>query len=152
MNIYLVRHGDAVYQDSDDLSPLSAKGEHDIDTLAKFLLPLQLRARVFHSEKLRAKQTAERLAVSMIVNDTVTFREGLSPCDSVLSIANELNEADTDTMLVGHMPFMGKLASQLLYQNENRDVVNFHKGTIVCLQLIGYGQWVIDWVIHPGII
>ncbi len=132
MNIYLVRHGDAVYQHPDDLSPLSTKGEKEIDALAKFILPLQLRARVFHSQKLRAKQTAERLAAGILLDGEIISREGLSPSDPVLPIVKELNDVVADTLLVGHMPFMGKLASQLLYQNTDREVIEFHKGTMMC--------------------
>lgn len=151
MNIYLMRHGDAVYQGSDDLSPLSGQGKQDIDAIAKFILPWRLHARVFHSEKLRAKQTAERLSAGFIV-ESITERAGLSPSDSIIAMVDELNEMNSDTLLVGHMPFMGRLVSQLLYQNAGQDVMNFHKGTLVCLQLISYRQWAIDWVIHPELV
>jgi len=152
MNIYLARHGDAIYQHPDDLSPLSTKGEKDIDTLAKFLLPLQLEVTIFHSGKLRAQQTAERLAAGVILNGAITTHEGLNPTDPVLPIANELNEGISDVMLVGHMPFMGRLVGQLINKNANQDVVAFHKGTLLCLQYTGNAEWVIDWVLHPGII
>lgn len=152
MNIYLARHGDAIYLHPDDLSPLSAKGEKDIDTLAKFLLPLQLEVTLFHSGKLRAQQTAERLAAGVILNGAITIHEGLNPMDPVLPIANELNEGISNVMLVGHMPFMGKLAGQLVNKDADQDVVAFHKGTLICLQYTGNAEWVIDWVLHPGML
>lgn len=152
MNIYLARHGDATYQYPDDLSPLSAKGEKDITALASFLLPLRLEVTLFHSGKLRAQQTAERLAASLILNGAISMHAGLNPTDPVLPIANELNTGISNIMLVGHMPFMGKLASQLVHKNPHQDAVTFHKGTLVCLQQIGNAEWVIDWVLHPGIL
>jgi phosphohistidine phosphatase len=152
MNIYLVRHGDTIYKHPDDLSPLSEKGEKEIDALAKFLAPLQLRVSIFHSRKLRAQQTAERLAAGLIVNGALTPRDGLAPGDSVLPVAHELDEATTDIMLVGHMPFMTRLATQLLNHDINQDVVTFHRGTILCLERINKREWVIDWVVHPSCI
>lgn len=152
MNIYLMRHAESVYQDSDDLSPLSEKGAQDIERIANFISPLRLPAKIFHSQKLRAKQTAERLAQGLIVLDEITERSDLNPEDSVITMAEELNEMETDVLLVGHMPFMGKLASQLVYRNSELDVVTFHKGTLVCLTQVGYRQWAIDWVIHPDLI
>ncbi len=152
MNVYLMRHGDAVYQNPDDLSPLSDRGKEAIDAVAKFILPLKLTLRVFHSQKLRAKQTAERISAGIILDAPMIGREGLNPNDSVISMAEELDEADSDVLLIGHMPFMGRLVSQLLYQNADHDVVSFHKGTLLCLKRIGYGQWILEWVIHPGIV
>ncbi|MCD6039684.1 MAG: Phosphohistidine phosphatase SixA [Gammaproteobacteria bacterium] len=152
MYIYLARHGDAIYLQPDELSPLSPKGEKEIEALAAFLTPLQLRAAIFHSGKLRAQQTAERLAAGMLVNGTVTARAGLNSADSVSPIAEELNKATTDILLVGHMPFMAKLVAQLINKNEGQDIVHFHKGTIMCLESKGYQEWVIQWVIHPGLI
>ena len=63
MKLYLVQHGEACAKDVDPDRPLTDAGKADVERLAAFLGQVGIRVdRVIHSGKLRAVQTAERLA------------------------------------------------------------------------------------------
>ena len=53
------------------------------------------------------------------------------------------------TMLVGHMPFMGKLVSRLVSGNDSGHLVRFTPGTVVCLEKNETSGWAIAWMICP---
>ena len=61
MHVYLVRHAKALSPDEDPKRPLSAEGREQAKSVARFLKRQQLVLvnEVWHSTKLRAKQTAE---------------------------------------------------------------------------------------------
>jgi phosphohistidine phosphatase len=66
MLIYLVRHGNAVPEQTDPACPLSEIGRAEVEATAKELLAEGAKIdEVWHSGKLRAKQTAEILAKTM---------------------------------------------------------------------------------------
>lgn len=63
MRLYLVQHGEAKKEEEDPLRPLSERGREDVQRVAKYVEKLDIKASIiFHSGKLRAKQTAEILA------------------------------------------------------------------------------------------
>ena len=52
-------------------------------------------------------------------------------------------------MLVGHLPFLSKLASRLVTGSEDTAVVSFRAGTAVCLERSEEGQWQVAAVVPP---
>jgi phosphohistidine phosphatase len=55
-------------------------------------------------------------------------------------------------MIVGHLPFLDKLASALLCGNENQKVVSFQYGCIVKLVRNDETKaWSIKWMVIPDI-
>jgi phosphohistidine phosphatase len=54
-------------------------------------------------------------------------------------------------MLVGHLPFLSILASQLILGREEPDVVNFPAATLVCLDRGSSGLWAVSWMVTPGL-
>ena len=63
MKLYLVQHGETCSKEVNPERPLTDQGELDIDRLAVFFEKAGIRVEcVIHSGKLRAEQTAERLA------------------------------------------------------------------------------------------
>jgi phosphohistidine phosphatase len=152
MKIYLVRHGEATPQPDDSLSPLSEKGRYDVGRLGRFLSHAAIRVEtIFYSKKLRAQQTAEILAKEIKFRGKIEMHPGLAPMDSVVPVASELAQATDDIMLVGHMPFMGKLVAKLVNGNECDDVVAFQTATLVCLERIENSKWIITAVITPNL-
>jgi len=153
MKLYLVRHGDYFPKDIDPQCSLSEKGIQDIQRIAHFLLPLDLSlSHLFHSGKTRAQQTAEIISQGIRWHGVVETRTGLDPNDSVIPIASEMNQASSDVMLVGHMPFMGCLASKLLVNDENINTVIFRMGSVVCLERAERYGWSLSWVIYPELL
>jgi len=151
MRLYLVQHGEANPEDVDPSRGLSAKGQADVRKVAEFLKSLQLCVKaVQHSGKTRAAQTADILARSLASADGVVQHAGLAPMDAVEPIRNEMkHDPSLHYMLVGHLPFMGKLASLLVAGSESADVVAFQMGGVVCLERDDKGKWRVRWMVTP---
>ena len=56
-----------------------------------------------------------------------------------------------DTIIVGHMPFFGKLAALLLRGESEGQIVEFRMGGVVCLKRDPTG-WVMEMAIKPDIL
>ena len=55
-------------------------------------------------------------------------------------------------LVVGHLPFMAKLVSHLLVEDENRLTTAYQPGTVVCLERVDDDRWQIDWMIRPELL
>ncbi len=152
MRLYLVQHGKAKSKDEDPDRPLADEGRDDVERMADFLAgrDIELEA-VWHSGKTRAAQTAEILAESVVTTDGVTHRDGLKPNDIPDPVQKEINSRRRDVMIVGHLPFLNKLASLLITGREGADVVAFQKGGIVCLEQDDEGAWRLAWMVTPDL-
>jgi phosphohistidine phosphatase len=152
MRLYLVQHGDAVPEQLDPERPLSAAGRQDVEAVARLLARNGIRAeRLAHSGKLRAQQTAELLAAALAPGMVPEAMAGLNPKDPVEPVARRIAERTCDVMLVGHLPFMGKLVARLVAGDERKPVAAFVPGTVVCLEQDGTGRWAITWMVRPEI-
>ncbi|MEJ2703126.1 MAG: phosphohistidine phosphatase SixA [Sedimentisphaerales bacterium] len=153
MKLYLVQHAKAASKDVDPQRALTDEGRRDIEKIATFLKPLKLTVDVlWHSGKTRAAQTAETLAQVVKVKEGTIARDGLAPNDDVEVLKDDLDASDNDVMIVGHLPFLSKLASLLLADDESAGTVAFQKGGIVCLEQVAEGQWQINWMIIPELL
>ena len=54
-------------------------------------------------------------------------------------------------MLVGHLPFMGKLVAGLVAGDEHKPVAAFVPGTVVCLERNEANHWTIVWMVRPAL-
>ena len=150
MNLYLVRHGCYAPLDVSMSCPLSLEGRADISRLAHFFSTMRLKVpTIFHSTKLRAKQTAEIVKGALGVAHC-EFLEGLEPNDPIQPMLKLINSRGDDLMLVGHLPFIAKLTDQLLSVSDELNVVDYQPGTAVCLSNDS-GQWCIHWVLRSSI-
>ena len=150
MRLYLVQHGDAVPEEVDPERPLSATGRRDVEAVARLLASKSTcAARVAHSGKLRAQQTAELLAAALAPGMVSENMTGLSPNDPVELVARSIAEWTSDMMLVGHLPFMGKLVARLVAGDERKPIAAFVPGTVVCLEQGEAGHWAISWMVRP---
>jgi len=153
MQLYLVQHGRAKPKAEDPDRPLTAEGEEDVRKVTAFLEPLGLCTRaIWHSGKTRAAQTAETLSRAVAAENGLHLRDGLAPNDPVAPVARELSEADDDLMIVGHMPFMARLASALLLGDESGEPVVFQQGGVVCLRRGDDARWQVAWMIVPELL
>ena len=150
MHLYLVQHGLAVDKREDPARPLSEAGAHDVSLLAQQLGAAGVEvARVWHSGKLRAQQTAVQLAKQVLPGGQPQQIDGIAPNDSVEEFVADIDVWQDDTLVVGHLPFMGRLVAQLLTGNPDRDCVQFRPGSIVCLERAGPDHWVLLWMLRP---
>ena len=153
MKVYLVRHGEAVSSQVDSQRPLSEQGLADIRKVASFIKPLKISVEhIWHSGKLRAVQTAEKLAGAVLVKKDCSAHKDLMPNDDVTIIADELEAYSMDLMIVGHLPFLAYLTSLLVAGNQTANVAAFDAGSIACLNRRDSGQWQIEWMISPELL
>lgn len=153
MRLYLTQHGLALPKEADPERPLSEQGHADVQRLAEFLGHLGVRVEaVLHSGKARAEQTASLLADSLLPAGRPQARPGLGPKDPVEPLAAAIDAWTTDTVLVGHLPFLGRLASLLLAADRDRPTLAFQPGSMVCLERDADGQWVLLWMLRPELL
>ncbi len=152
MAIYLVQHGKNEPKDVDPEKGLSRQGRAEVERIAQVAAGYGVVVdRILHSGKKRARQTAEIMAGALAPRKGVEAREGLAPLDDVASIAGQLDPS-TNTMLVGHLPFMARLSAFLVTGNADRPVFKFQNGGIVCIdRQEGDDFWVIRWTLMPNI-
>jgi len=148
---YLVRHGEALAANLDPRRPLSERGRDDVAKLAQLAVTRNVRvAEICHSGILRARETAEILASSLNPPKGVCQIAGLLPEDDPILGKAEIESAAQPTMLVGHLPYMSRLAALLVTRDAARDVIQFAPATMACCSPIG-SIWRIDWQINPAL-
>jgi phosphohistidine phosphatase len=152
MKLYLVQHGDALNKDVDPEKALSEKGHSDVVRLAAFLRGRVQVSHVVHSGKTRARQTAELLAASVAADHPVDSITGINPNDATDVFAHQLVQRTEDILVVGHLPFMGRLVARLINGSEEKIVVEYRPGSIVCLELSDAARWLIQWMIRPDML
>lgn len=154
MNLYLVQHGKAKSKEEDPSRSLSEKGREEIRQVATFLAEhtqVQM-ASILHSGKARAQQTAHILAEYLNPPEGIKMTEGLEPLAAPSIWSERLEKTEEDLMLVGHLPHLSKLSAHLLCQDEEKEVIHFHRGGIVWLERNELGLWSINWMITPDLL
>jgi phosphohistidine phosphatase len=155
IQLYLVQHGEAVPDTENPERPLTARGREDIRRLAAFLAEAKVcPARVVHSGKLRAADSASLLAAAIGNDVSIEIQEkGLLPGDTPVPLAEAVGEWQDDTLVVGHQPFMSRLVSRLLLGREQPTIVEFTPATIACLARRPVtGAWYLAWVLVPELL
>ena len=152
MHIYLVRHGDAMTAHESGDRPLSDQGRREATWMAEFLRQRGVRVDdIAHSGKARAAQTAEILCLGMAYDGQPVIWSGLNPNDPVAPIAERLGESNTEQMLVGHLPFMAKLAGYHV-SGDDEPILELHNVAVVCLLRGDAAEWRIEWLVHPALL
>ena len=150
MVLYLVRHGEAKKETEDPAQGLTDKGREQVRSTASSASKLIPRlSEILHSPKRRAEQTAEILA------DRLKPERGTRPADHLLPLddpgiwATRVADMREDIMLVGHLPFLAKLAGLLLCGDQDKIFVEFGTAGMLCLSRSGEGRWSVKWMIVP---
>ena len=153
MNLYLVQHGQAVAKEVDSDRPLSDQGCEDIRKTAKAAVRAGVCVdTIWHSGKTRARQTAQALAEALEPRREAQQAEGLKPLDDPSIWANRVSDLQEDTVLVGHLPQLSRLASLLLTGNSEAETVDFQMAGIVCLGREEAGSWSVRWMVIPQLL
>jgi phosphohistidine phosphatase len=154
MRLYLVQHGESIPEQLDPDRPLSDKGKADVSKAANFLKQYGIKIDIiWHSTKLRAKQTARLMAEVISPQEGILEKRGLAPNDPVAGIKMEiLKEKQEDIMVVGHLPFLSKLASLFLINDESYQVIGFQQGSVVCMEQKEDEIWSVRWMVIPELI
>jgi len=151
MRIYLVQHGESKSEEEDPQRHLTDRGIEAVQCVADFLRPPKIKVdTVWHSGKTRAQQTGELLAEALRAR--LLQRTGLGPKDQVAATKEVLKQIDGNLMIVGHMPFLGKLAALLVTGSEENEIVEVQFGSVVCLECRDDVKWKVAWMITPALL
>ncbi|MBS3793288.1 MAG: phosphohistidine phosphatase SixA [Candidatus Thorarchaeota archaeon] len=150
MRVYLVQHAEALSEEEDEARPLSKEGRDNISRMAKYAAQqLDISVdQILHSGKTRARQTARILADELTPSEGVKQAEGLGPLDNPRKWGEHIAETDRILMLVGHLPYMSRLASFLVIGDEEEHILSVRNAGINCLEEKD-GAWSIRFVITP---
>jgi len=141
MKVMLLQHGDAKPENIDPARSLSEKGEKQVEKAAEFFKRLPFYPDVIlHSGKQRARESAEIICFAL-GGIRIEERKGIGPNDDIMPMVSEIMRENRSLMIVGHQPFLGKLASALLQKDV--PVVDLENASPLILKKIENG-FVID--------
>jgi phosphohistidine phosphatase len=149
MNVYLVRHGEAVSEQQDPQRPLTSSGREAVERVAWMAAAKNVQvSAIFHSGILRARQTAEILAEALQCASTVQPLSGLRPQDDPAIAKAEIEASESPIMLVGHLPHLHRLLALLLSGDPESEVMEFPPATMICCSN-DTSKWKICWTLTP---
>src|SRR6185295_9409948 len=119
MFLYLVHHGDALGPDVDPRRPLSAVGRAEVERIAAEAAGRGAKPNVvWHSGKLRAKQTAEIFWRACNALAELSVSRDLQPDDPPQWMRDRLRAETRDIMIAGHFPYLPRLLALLVTGGE----------------------------------
>jgi phosphohistidine phosphatase len=139
MTLYLIRHAQAdergpTYPD-DSKRPLVDKGFKQVKTLVKVLKALDIEFdALFSSPYTRAAQTAEPLLPQLKKGRHIHYLDHLAGDDYtqlLIDVKERLGKNDNTIALVGHEPYLGQLAANLLTGDTDEPKLNFKKAALL---------------------
>jgi phosphohistidine phosphatase len=148
MHLHLVHHGEAVGAEVDARQPLSPLGRSTAERLATAVLQKGVHPLVvWHSGKLRAKQTAEVFWRTCNALAEFSAVKGLQPGDPPQWLADKLKGERRDVLVSGHFPHLPRLLALLL--NTDESAANFPLHGVVSLVTADDGNtWHELWRMH----
>ena len=153
MNLYLVQHAAAFTKEQYADRPLTEQGCFDAQKTAKAIEPLKIPVHaVWHSGKTRALQTAKIFHAAVKSQTPLQIHDGLSPNDDPKPVVKEIKKLNKDILIVGHLPFLSRLAALLLTGDADTEPVAFQKAGIVCLRQNPEETWQLAWILTPEIL
>jgi phosphohistidine phosphatase len=147
--VYLVHHAQALSGEIDHTRPLSSVGLQQAERVARGAVEHGAKpAVIWHSGKLRARQTAE--AWLRLVNPFAIFAavRGLQPDDDPDIASSALFDEDRDLVIASHMPLLPALLHRLITGRRDRLSAPFPLNGCVALERAG-DQWQERWTIAP---
>jgi phosphohistidine phosphatase len=136
--LFLLHHADAVDALTDSQRPLSRAGRAHAEQLA-----VRARARgvkpdaIWHSGKLRARQTAEPLWRACNPLAEFAAVRGLQPDDPPRWIKDIIDQDPRHIVLAGHMPHLARLYRSLVGDESDQARIEFPQHGLVALERRG---------------
>jgi phosphohistidine phosphatase len=147
MNVYLVRHGMALDNPIDRDRTLSKVGFSQVDSLVNFAKEKRVTFdEIYHSGLVRAAQTCKIIQETLAPDLAIQKTDHLEPNSDPSIWGGRIMEKDNSIMLVGHLPFMSKLANHLLGSGK---YVEFQTANMASLIKNEKGDWVLEWMLKP---
>jgi len=150
--IFLVHHAEAVSPLEDPARPLSARGRATAALLADEAVRLGVKpVSVWHSGKLRTRQTGELFWRACNPLASFTAERGLQPDDPPMWVCDRLFGETRDIMVVSHMPFLPRLLRRLRGEDPDVGPTSFPMNGVVALVPDG-DHWVEAWRLDPAVL
>jgi phosphohistidine phosphatase len=145
LRVFLVHHGEAVGPDVDARRPLSEGGRRAVETLAAEAAARGAKpAVVWHSGKLRARQTAEAFWRACNALASFSATRDLQPDDPPQWMRDRLRAEHRDVLIAGHYPHLPRLLAALVGVDESS--VAFPPHGVVALETRDDGlTWTEVW-------
>ena len=145
--LYFVRHGQAKSEDEDPARGLTDAGRADVTRMAHWAAAAGIQVdEIRHSGKRRAQQTAELFAEHLGANSHEV--SGLTPNDDVAKMAAAIESETKNLMLVGHLPFLERLAALLIAGDSEANPLTLDAGAL--LELTAAKQaWQLTCLMQP---
>jgi len=119
VHLFLAHHGEAVGPEVDARRPLSTAGRQAVERLAADAAARGVRPSVvWHSGKLRARQTAEAYWRACNALALFSATRDLQPDDPPDWIRDRLRSESRDILIAGHYPHLPRLLALLLKSSE----------------------------------
>ena len=146
--LYLIQHGEAKEADVDPDRDLTPAGEAHALAAGRFLAASGVEAGcIWHSGKRRAAHTAEIIAAELGALELLEERPGLQPGDDPAERIPEIEAlCDSGLIIVSHLPFLSRLAGQLL----GGGLIRFRNAGVVALSH-AEGSWMVEWAVPPDL-
>ena len=152
MELYLSQHGKAESEEEDPRRPLSAEGRGETERVARAAATAGIRVdAVWHSTKLRARQTAEIFAEALKPVNGIYQQDWLGPLDDPRTAVEAARERGEAVLMVGHLPHLSRLPSLLLTGDPERRVVDVRFSGIIALAEREEG-WMLSWYLRPELL
>jgi phosphohistidine phosphatase len=153
VDLYLMQHGEPTTEAENPERPLTDAGRAAVQRVSARARAADVRVGVcVHSGKLRAEETARLFAAQLSDPPEVVARAGLAPKDAVAPTAQWLRTmTEYDAIaVIGHLPFLDRLASLLVAGDEETQVVRFRMGGLVKLEPKDEGEgFAVAWALTP---
>jgi phosphohistidine phosphatase len=143
--LYLVHHAAAFDPGVDPQRPLTEEGRAHAARLARDLAGRGVRPDViWHSGKLRARQTADALRTACNPMAQFAAIRGLQPSDPPEWIRDRVAGDPRDIMLVGHFPSLPRILHLLVSGTNDGGADEFPQHGVVALVPIE-NRWSVEW-------
>ena len=146
MYLYLAHHGEAVGPEVDLRRPLAPWGRDAVVRKAAEAAARGVRpAVIWHSGKLRAKQTAEEYWRACNPLATFAATRDLQPDDPPAWIRDRLRGDTADILIAGHYPHLPRLLTLLLTGRDDATLIFPPHGLVALETTDGGDTWTECW-------
>lgn len=151
MLVYLLRHGDAPYDEGCGERSLSPRGEAETrDVLSRHLAEIQSVELILCSPVLRARQTLQVLSETLDYRGKLLFEDVLRSESRVAAVEHWVDGLDVRSLLLlSHQPLIGKILEYLTDEPELG--WSMSTSTLACLDTLAFGRGAAElkWLDRP---
>lgn len=154
MQLILIRHGKSDLEfTNDDERELTQRGRMQVERLANWLRQYELNDPfVWHSDKLRAFQTAEVIREKAGWYCQLLPMEELRPDANIETIVEKIRNVDRDLIVISHMPMLSDITSALLGNGPDKVFWEFGTSGALIMQREGFRDWIVQGFVRPSML